>query len=64
MHDRHMMILLLRIILIHTQITACQVMTSNFGKTHILMKASEVHYNFHSNANVQIPILLSSSNFV
>jgi len=28
------------------------------------MEASEVHYNFHSNANVEIPILLSSSNFI
>jgi len=28
------------------------------------MVASEVRYNFHSNANVEIPILLSSSNFV
>jgi len=28
------------------------------------MEASEVHYNFHSNPNIEIPILLSSSNFV
>jgi len=28
------------------------------------MEAFEGHYNFHSNANVEIPILLSSSNFV
>jgi hypothetical protein len=38
-------------------------MTSNFGK-HILMEASAVHCNFHTNANTEIPILLSSYNFV